>query len=191
MASRYYQILNDMGGVVQNYAEQIGFDIETPVDPFCWVLTDPDGLQDNIQILHQRENVDLYDGPNRIVVWQSDGVILPPDMVGGGLLDIGGPVRGEIRRVRSVNIWSEIWFNNEETTEENLHQWIIAWDTATHNAIVFNQEVWEDQQADQYGNLKDGRLVRFSCTVQIPVYRAYKPLTTPSDLQVECEFESE
>lgn len=202
MSSRFYQIAE---AVVTDYAEGIGYTLTPLTSPGVgWVLSAPAIPPDptpgpqpleapsngaDIIVYLRRRDLENTTGPNRLVIWQEDGSILPPDMPGGGLLSIGEePHRGNIRRIRQLNFTTEAWFATEEDTENQLHNLIYAWDKATHNTLSFGTETWEDEIEGQSGYLQAGRLVRFETSVRIPVYSKFTPLTEVSAISQTCNL---
>lgn len=184
--SRYYKIID---AVCENFATYIGYAKTEFPDGGGWTLTKAG--ENQIEVFTLRREVELNGAPNRVCFWQTSADILPPDMVGGGLIDIppAPKYRANIRRVRSLNITTELWGIDEDTTENYLHAMILAWDQATHNAVEFGSETWIDQEEGSDSWDRVGRIVRFDVSVKIPVYDLPNVLTTVTAIEHDCDLD--
>ena len=123
-----------------------------------------------------RRNLDTNQPAPRIVLVPQGGSIVPPDMVGGGLID--PQTRDNIVRVRVFNLYCFCWGENEEQTEQMEHNLIAAIERACGpSAISFDGEEWLDQQEGKTGWSQRGQSVMFIATFKIPIYKTPNPLT--------------
>lgn len=171
VASRFYQIVQ---AVVTDFAVQVGREVTPFPSSGCqgWTL---EGVAPPLHVYLDRRHLEQHGTYPRIVFVQTGGAIVPPDMVGGGL--VSANKRDNIRRVRNLQVLTYAWGCDVEDAENMLHALIAAWDSAAHNAVVFGNETWEDQAESSDGWVREGTVVSFETVVQIPVYRIERPLT--------------
>jgi hypothetical protein len=108
------------------------------------------------------------------------GPIVPPDRVGAGKID--PDTRSKILLVRNCQILVECHGQNWGQCEDLLHECTRAVRNILHNSVEISDELWPSQEPDSDGFDKDGELVTFTFTWQIPIYDIDRALTVVTEI---------
>lgn len=149
--------------------------LETLLVAFADFLASPAVLQ-----RHGRRALAEGGSVPRITHVGMGGEIVPPDMVGEGLLidfNTGAQTRDRIIRVRQFNTLMVVHGQDEEQAETLFHNAVAAWFAACSGSVEFSAEEWPDQQEGADGVERRGNQIQCTVTIYIPIYQAPKPLT--------------